>query len=85
MLPEKMQTGPAINHCGLTLTAVGLMDTVSQIRGKIGRPALPEKDKFYFMKKKETLSTGGKIQGQMGVPFAFTIEATEPDRKLMDG
>ena len=27
------------------------MDTVSQIRGKSGRPALPEAERTYFMKK----------------------------------
>jgi hypothetical protein len=59
-----MQQGPGLNHCGVTLQALGYMDTVSQIRGKIGRAALPEREKMYFMKKKETLSTGGKLQGQ---------------------
>ena len=36
----------------IDLTAVSYMDTVSEIRGKMGRPELPEKDKTYFMKKK---------------------------------
>ena len=36
----------------LDLKAESFMDTVSMIRGKMGRPALDEKDKTYFMKKK---------------------------------
>jgi hypothetical protein len=31
------------------------MDTVSQIRGNLGRPPLEEKDKIYFMKQGVTI------------------------------
>jgi len=40
------------------------MDTVSIIRGNIGRPPLKEEDKIYFMKKKFTVSEGGKVNTQ---------------------
>jgi len=33
------------------IKAESYMDTVSQIRGKSGRPALPEGERTYFMKK----------------------------------
>jgi hypothetical protein len=32
------------------------MDTVSMIRGNIGRPPLKEEDKIYFMEKKVNIS-----------------------------
>ena len=57
-------------------------DTVSQIRGNMGRPALDPKDRTYFMKKdvdhKEV--TGNKFQRKV----EFLLEATEPNEKLLD-
>ena len=35
----------------IDIKAESYMDTVSQIRGKSGRPALPENERTYFMKK----------------------------------
>jgi hypothetical protein len=58
-----MQQQGAVTHNGITLEAYGYMDTVSQIRGKIGRGPLPEADKVYFMKKRENLVSSGRIQG----------------------
>jgi hypothetical protein len=37
------------------------MDTVSIIRGNIGRPPLREEDRIYFMKKKVVLSESGRV------------------------
>lgn len=53
------------------------MDTVSIIRGNIGRPALKEDDRVMFMKKKFTLSEGGKANTGTAIPFEFVLEATE--------
>lgn len=36
---------------GVVFKAESYMDTVSQIRGNMGRPALEEKERTYFMKK----------------------------------
>lgn len=46
---------PSMTHSGITVEANAFMDTVSLIRGSIGRPALKEEDKIYFMKKKITV------------------------------
>jgi hypothetical protein len=53
------------------------MDTVSIIRGNIGRPPLKEEDRIVFMKKKVTLSDGGKVSTSQAIPFEFVLEATE--------
>ena len=50
----------------------------------MGRAALPEHEKTYFMKKKETLSTGGRMQGTQTIPFEFLIEPTEDGEGLLD-
>lgn len=60
------------------------MDTVSVIRGNIGRPPLKEEDKIYFMKKKFTLSEGAKINTAVAIPFDFILEATEIGQQLLD-
>ena len=53
------------------------MDTVSMIRGNIGRPALKEEERIYFMKKRIILSENGRINTSNPVPFEFVLEATE--------
>ena len=60
------------------------MDTVSMIRGNIGRPPLKEDDRIYFMKKKFTLSDGGKINVASHIPFEFVLEATEKNENLVE-
>jgi hypothetical protein len=60
------------------------MDTVSIIRGSIGRPPLREEDRIYFMKKKMTLSDGGKVNSHTPIPFEFVLEATERNEQLVD-
>jgi len=59
------------------------MDTVSEIRGKMGRPALPESERTYFMKKtaehKENSTNPTKARN-----FEFILESTETGEKLID-
>ncbi len=66
-----------MQHSGITLIAEAYMDTVSIIRGNIGRPPLKEEDRIVFMKKKVTLSDGGKVSTSQAIPFEFVLEATE--------
>lgn len=58
------------------LEADAFMDTVSMIRGNIGRPPLKEDDKIYFMKKKITLADSGKVNTNTPIPFEFILEPT---------
>lgn len=58
------------------------MDTVSIIRGNIGRPPMKEEDRVYLMKKKFTLQETGKITNQQPIPFDFVLEATEKTEQL---
>ncbi len=60
------------------------MDTVSMIRGNIGRPPLKEEDKIYFMKKKFTLQESGKVSTSQPIPFEFVLEATEKNENLIE-
>ena len=60
------------------------MDTVSIIRGQIGRPPLKEEERVYFMKKKIALSEGGKLNTSSPVPFEFVMEPTERGEALVD-
>lgn len=60
------------------------MDTVSMIRGNIGRPALKEEDRIYFMEKKINISDQGKVNTSQGVPFEFVLEATVAGQQLLD-
>ena len=66
------------------LNIEGYMDTVSIIRGNIGRPPMREEDRIYFMKKKEVIAEGGKINSKTDIPFDFLIEATVPGQQLME-
>jgi hypothetical protein len=65
-----------IQHVGIIVEADAYMDTVSMIRGNIGRPPLKEDDKNYFMKKKITLAEMGKVNTQTPIPFEFILEPT---------
>ena len=44
-----------VAYNSIELEAEAYMDTVSLIRGKVGRKALPKAQRIYFMKKKETV------------------------------
>ena len=53
------------------------MDTVSLIRGNLGRPALPKDKRIYFMTKKQTVLTDGILFSDGDpVPFQFKLEST---------
>ena len=67
----------------VTFKADCFMDTVSQIRGNMGRPPLDEKDKIYFMKKVVDYTESHTAPGKM-LNFEFLLEATEADEKLLD-
>ena len=68
----------------MTLEALGYMDTVSMIRGNIGRPPLKEEERIYFMKRKLTLSEGGRINTTNAMTFDFVLEATESGEQIID-
>ncbi|CDW80932.1 down syndrome critical region protein 3 isoform 2 [Stylonychia lemnae] len=73
-----------IQHSGIVVNAEGYMDTVSIIRGNIGRPPMKDEDRIYFMKKKFTLSDGGKLNTSTPIPFEFILEANEKGESLID-
>ena len=61
------------------------MDTVSAIRGKLGRPALDPAKRTMFMSKTITVASGGKIFPS-GDPlkFSFSLEPTNGVKTLPD-
>ena len=76
-----------------TLKAESYMDTVSVIRGNVGRGPLPESERIYFMKKdvthKENLNPKAVIASQITAPkaarnFEFILEATQGGERLLD-
>ena len=69
---------------GIKLKAVSYLDTVSQIRGKMGRPPLDEALRIYFMKKDVQHSDNPKAGAMGGRLFEFVLEATESGEKLID-
>lgn len=69
---------------GITMRAESYLDTVSQIRGKMGRPPLDENDRIYFMKKQVDHVEDPKAGPKGGRLFEFTLEVTEPNEKLID-
>ena len=66
------------------MVAEGYVDTVSIIRGNIGRPAMKEEDRIMLMKKKFQLSDGGKVTTSSPIPFEFILEATEKNEQLIE-
>lgn len=74
----------SIQHSGIIVQAEGYIDTVSIIRGKIGRSPIKEEDRIIFMKKKSTLSEGAKINTTTTIPFEFITKATEKGQSLLD-
>jgi hypothetical protein len=73
-----------IQHSGINVLAEGFMDTVSIIRGNIGRQPLKEEDRIVFMKKKFSISDGGKANTSSPIPFEFILEATEKNEQLLE-
>jgi len=74
----------SVQHSGITVLAEGYMDTVSIIRGNIGRPPMKEGDRVVFMKKKFTLQDSGKVTTSNAIPFDFVLEATERNEQLLE-
>ena len=62
--------------------AESYQDTVSDIRGAMGRPGLEDKDRTYFMKKKvDHRADPGNPKNRL---FEFILESTEEGEKLID-
>jgi len=59
-----------MNFSSIELEAESYMDTVSLIRGNLGRPALPKDKRIYFMTKKQTVLTDGILFSD-GDPVPF--------------
>ena len=64
------------NHGEIKLHAEAFMDTVSQIRGNMGRPALRPDDRTVMMSKEMQLSSGGTLGPADPVKFEFVLEKT---------
>ena len=64
------------DHGDCTLIAEAYMDTVSAIRGSVGRPAMKPGYRFVFMSKTITVSTGGKTIATDPLKFNFLLENT---------
>ena len=66
------------------LEAEAYMDTVSLIRGNLGRPALPKDKRIYFMIKQQTVQENGMLfSGGDPLPFSCKLESTT-ENKLID-
>ena len=60
------------------------MDTVSMIRGNLGRPALPKEKRIYFLSKTACVAENGLIfSGGDPVTFSVKLESTT-DNQLID-
>lgn len=70
-------TVPTMQEHGLvTLLAESYMDTVSAIRGNVGRAPLPVDQRIYFMKIQEQVSGGGRVGPNEPIKFQFENKAT---------
>jgi len=63
-------------HGDVVATAEAFMDTVSAIRGPMGRPPLKPEERTMMMHKKLHLSTGGTVGPVDPIRFEFVLEAT---------
>lgn len=53
------------------------MDTVSMIRGNLGRPAMPKEKRIYFLQKKLTVAENGLLfEGGDPLTFSYKLEST---------
>lgn len=68
-----------MDHQGISICAESYMDTVSAIRGNMGRPPLKVEDRTVFMKKDVNLQRAGKVISSEPVKFEFVLEATGKD------
>lgn len=65
-----------VDHGDCTLVAEAYMDTVSAIRGNIGRPPMKPADRFVFMSKTVNVSPGGKTVHYEPLKFDFFLDKT---------
>lgn len=74
------------------LKALSYMDTVSIIRGNVGRPPLDEKERIYMMKKDlehKSITPKAPVEAAIKAPkgsrsFEFILDPTEAGEKLID-
>ena len=59
------------------------MDTVSEIRGDLGRAPLPANERIMFMRKEKTLAEDGILFPNDPMKFDFVLESTT-NNKLID-
>lgn len=67
----------------ISLHAEAFMDTVSAIRGNMGRPPLPPQDRTMMMSKEMKLAESGTLSPGNPVHFEFQLESTTKN-KLID-
>ena len=63
-------------HGKVTLIAEAYMDTVSAIRGNVGRAPLPVDQRIYFMQKSETVTNQGRTTPEDPIKFSFVNSRT---------
>ena len=71
------------DHGDVSLLAEAYMDTVSAIRGKLGRPALKPENRVVFMSKTISVCPAGKTVAHEPLKFGFLLEKTS-FRPLID-
>jgi len=64
------------DHGDCTLLAEAFMDTVSAIRGNIGKGPMKPADRFMFMSKTINVSQGGKTIAHEPLKFNFMLDKT---------
>jgi hypothetical protein len=64
------------DHGEVSLLAEGFMDTVSAIRGNLGRSALKPENRVIFMSKTLTVCPAGKTVSHEPLKFKFLLEKT---------
>jgi hypothetical protein len=63
-----------VDHGDCTLIAESYMDTVSAIRGNLGKGPMKPADRFVFLNKTVNLSKGGKTIAHEPIKFSFTLD-----------
>ena len=74
---------PNIAYDSVHMLAEGFMDTVSIIRGDLGRGPLPADKRIMFMSKEKMLNENGIMFPTDPMKFDFILEATT-NNKLID-
>ena len=74
---------PNIQYDTIHLEAEGFMDTVSIIRGDLGRAPLPPNERIMFMSKGKQIAEGGIMFPNDPMKFDFVLESNTQN-KLID-